>query len=203
MCAPKSAARCTSPEALPLFIRERPDRAPAILSGALHRFIAWIDLPHWVMDGPILSQARSRSKGPLSDQVADAPNSRGQCRSWVASRDSMAIPRTAGIGASRSLSVCIWNGSSCPIPVIARRHPDRLRWGGYLPLAPGVSTVRYPIPERIFDYVSTVRSATAGTCQRRTSCIAALARQFISYGLWCALAAVAPPQSEPGLARSP
>jgi hypothetical protein len=33
--------------------------------------------------------------------------------------------------------------------------------GGSLPLAPGVSTVRYPIPERIFDYVSTVRSATA------------------------------------------
>ena len=26
--------------------------------------------------------------------------------------------------------------------------------GGYLPLEPGVSTVRYPIPERIFDYVS-------------------------------------------------
>jgi hypothetical protein len=47
---------------------------------------------------------------------------------------------------------------------------------------------------------------TAGVrkpAQRRTSCIAALARQFISYGLWCALAAVAPPQSEPGLARSP
>jgi len=39
------------------------------------------------------------------------------------------------------------------------------RPGGYLPLAPGVSTVRYPIPERIFDYVSSVRSATAGTCQ--------------------------------------
>ena len=50
LCAPpKSAARCTSPEALPLFIRERPDRAPAILGGALHRFIAWIDLPHWVV----------------------------------------------------------------------------------------------------------------------------------------------------------
>ena len=29
--------------------------------------------------------------------------------------------------------------------------------------------VRYPIPERIFDYVSTVRSATAGTCQNETS----------------------------------
>src|SRR5258708_6139413 len=40
--------------------------------------------------------------------------------------------------------------------------------GGYLPLAPGVSTVRYLIPERIFDYVSTVQSATAGTCHLRT-----------------------------------
>jgi hypothetical protein len=43
-----------------------------------------------VKDGPILSQARSRSKGPLSDQVADAPNSRGQCRSWVESSRSAA-----------------------------------------------------------------------------------------------------------------
>src|ERR1700747_948091 len=34
--------------------------------------------------------------------------------------------------------------------------------GGYLPFAPGVSTVRYPIPERIFDYVSTVQSAASG-----------------------------------------
>jgi hypothetical protein len=40
--------------------------------------------------------------------------------------------------------------------------------GGSLPLASGVSIVRYPIPERIFDYVSTVRSATAGTCQKTT-----------------------------------
>ena len=38
-----------------------------------------------VKDGPILSQARSRSKGPLSDQVADATKPRGQCRSWIAS----------------------------------------------------------------------------------------------------------------------
>src|SRR5215471_17529557 len=30
--------------------------------------------PSRVKDGPILSQARSRSKGPLSDQVADARN---------------------------------------------------------------------------------------------------------------------------------
>jgi hypothetical protein len=33
--------------------------------------------------------------------------------------------------------------------------------GGFLPLAPGVSTVRYPIPERIFDYVSAVRSGAS------------------------------------------
>jgi hypothetical protein len=40
------------------------------------------------------------------------------------------------------------------------------RWGsargGYLTLALGVSTVRYPIPERIFEYVSTVRSRRPG-----------------------------------------
>jgi hypothetical protein len=29
---------------------------------------------------PIFAPARSRSQGPLSDQVADAPNPRGQCR---------------------------------------------------------------------------------------------------------------------------
>src|SRR5215469_339701 len=45
-----------------------------------------IQLPLRVKDGPILSQARSRSKGPLSDQVADAPNSSGQCRSRVGER---------------------------------------------------------------------------------------------------------------------
>jgi hypothetical protein len=30
--------------------------------------------------------------------------------------------------------------------------------GGYLPLAPGVSTVRCPIPQRTFKYVATVQS---------------------------------------------
>jgi hypothetical protein len=38
--------------------------------------------PRWVRDGPLLSRG-SRSKGPLSDQVADAPEACGQCRSWV------------------------------------------------------------------------------------------------------------------------
>jgi hypothetical protein len=51
----------------------------------------------------------------------------------------------------------------------SRRWFRTAQSGGYLPLAPGISTVRYPIPERIFDYVSTVRSATAGTCQNETS----------------------------------
>ena len=42
--------------------------------------------------------------------------------------------------------------------------------GGYLPSAPGVSTVRYPIPQRTFKYVATVQSVTDETCQFRTSC---------------------------------
>jgi hypothetical protein len=37
--------------------------------------------------------------------------------------------------------------------------------GGYLPLATGVSTVRYPIPQRTFKYVATVQSVTDETCQ--------------------------------------
>jgi hypothetical protein len=39
--------------------------------------------------------------------------------------------------------------------------------GGYLPLATGVSTVRYPIPQRTFKYVATVQSVTDETCQHR------------------------------------
>src|ERR1700746_2113947 len=59
--------------------------------------------PVGVKDGPILSQARSRSKGPLSDQVADAPNPRVQCRSWVDPCRSAPIRRTAVDGAPFSL----------------------------------------------------------------------------------------------------
>jgi hypothetical protein len=40
--------------------------------------------------------------------------------------------------------------------------------GGYLPLAAGVSTVRYPIPQRTFKYVATVQSVTDETCQELT-----------------------------------
>jgi hypothetical protein len=38
--------------------------------------------------------------------------------------------------------------------------------GGLRILPPGVSTVRYSIPERIFDYVSTIQNARAGTGTR-------------------------------------
>src|SRR5262245_25403047 len=55
------------------------------------------------------------------------------------------------------------NGSSCPTPAVRDTGWDRLNWH------PGVSTVRYAIPDRIFDYVSTVRSAPPATCQLLTS----------------------------------
>jgi hypothetical protein len=50
---------------------------------------------------------------------------------------------------------CRWDGASAQL-------------GGYLPLPPGVSTVRYPIPQRTFKYVGTVESVTDETCQLRT-----------------------------------
>ena len=40
---------------------------------------------------------------------------------------------------------------------------------GYLPLAPGVSTVRCPIPQRTFKYAVTVQGVTDETCQEKTS----------------------------------
>jgi hypothetical protein len=41
--------------------------------------------------------------------------------------------------------------------------------GGYLPLALGVSIVRYPIPQRTFKYVAMVQSGTDETCQKLTA----------------------------------
>lgn len=52
-----------------------------------------------------------------------------------------------------------------PLKRPCRRYAGTAQWGGYLPLAFGVSTVRYPILERTFDYVSTVQSVTDETCQ--------------------------------------
>jgi hypothetical protein len=50
----------------------------------MRRFQTISEFSHGLgQERPILSQARSRSKGPLSDQVADATKPRGQCRSWV------------------------------------------------------------------------------------------------------------------------
>jgi hypothetical protein len=36
------------------------------------------------------------------------------------------------------------------------------------PWHPGVSTVRYPIPQRTFKYVTTVQSVADETCQKQT-----------------------------------
>jgi hypothetical protein len=46
--------------------------------------------------------------------------------------------------------------------------PGLAQKGGYLPLATGVSTVRYPIPQRTFKYVAPVQSVTDETCHFRT-----------------------------------
>jgi hypothetical protein len=55
-----------------------------------------------------------------------------------------------------------------PHSCCSRPRSGTAQLGGYLPLAFAASTVRYPIPERIFDYVSMARSAMTGTCQLRT-----------------------------------
>ena len=49
------------------------------------------------------SQASSRSKGPLSDQIADATIPRGQCRNWVELPRSGARAGMTADGASRPL----------------------------------------------------------------------------------------------------
>jgi hypothetical protein len=55
-----------------------------------------------------------------------------------------------------------------PLKRPCRRARAPAELGGYLPLAPGVSTVRYPIPQRTFNYVATVQSVTDETCQQQT-----------------------------------
>src|SRR5215471_16400271 len=66
--------------------------------------------PSRVKDGPILSQARSRSKGPLSDQVADATKPRRQCRCWVERAPPSRVPSdctTTLFASPRCLSDCV------------------------------------------------------------------------------------------------
>jgi hypothetical protein len=55
-------------------------------------------------------------------------------------------------------------GAFRPMPIRAGMAQS----GGYPPLAPGVSTVRYPIPQRTFKYVATVQSVTDERCHFRT-----------------------------------
>jgi hypothetical protein len=54
-----------------------------------------------------------------------------------------------------------------------QRQPVRTAGsGGYLPLVTRVSTVRYPIPQRTFQYVARVQSVTDETCHLRTESLA-------------------------------
>src|SRR4029077_15044512 len=78
-------------------------------------------------DRPIFAPARSRSQGPLSDQVADAPNPRGQCRSWVEPGGSIVVTPTAGIGAQQPFSRGGARVSNAPIPAVRGATTDRLK----------------------------------------------------------------------------
>src|SRR3954469_25612151 len=74
-------------------------------------------------------------------------------------------------GADRTMLMPLWHDGRCPITDLGSAREATARLGGYLPMAPGVSTIRYPIPERIFDYVSTVRSATAERARSRHAAV--------------------------------
>jgi hypothetical protein len=56
-----------------------------------------------------------------------------------------------------------------PLKRLSRQGQRETASGGYLPLAPGASTVRYPIPQRTFKYVATVQVVTDEMCQLLTS----------------------------------
>jgi hypothetical protein len=53
----------------------------------------------------------------------------------------------------------------CPFCDIRDHAVERRRRLATCPWHPRFPPLRYPIPERIFDYVPTVRSATAGTAK--------------------------------------
>lgn len=91
--------------------------------------------PKWVKDGSILSQARSRSKGPLSDKVADAQDACGQSRSWVDKSRTIDVSGTTGIGVtSPSGRVSVKDPSppklqSCRRALVNGIHPIERRSG--------------------------------------------------------------------------
>jgi hypothetical protein len=63
-----------------------------------------------------------------------------------------------------------------PLRDLAGMDCNPAELGGYLPLAHGVSSVRYPIRQRTFTYVGTVQSVTDETCHEPTSASAVLLR---------------------------
>jgi hypothetical protein len=76
--------------------------------------------------------------------------------------------RRSGLGRLDSLTRRHPNGRN-RAQTRCQRQPVRTAGsGGYLPLAPGVSSVRHPIRQRTFKYVATVQSVTDETCQTLT-----------------------------------
>ena len=162
-----------------------------VLLAAHHRILR--DRLHLGADGEELIV----SAGPgifRAARVVGASEATGLPVSFVRAETWLHQDQIADDPAAAASNNQVWSGSPlrgtpCPprvsSPRFCTKKAQSLKWpdfgaptthprspvGGYLPLAPGVSTVRYPIPERIFDYVSTVRSATAETCT-----IAALTR---------------------------
>jgi len=61
---------------------------------------------------------------------------------WV--RRLLAVPRMTGVGASRSLSLCSWNGSSCPKGTGAGGL-KRLRQVGKRTFVPRHDVIMYPV----------------------------------------------------------
>src|SRR5438477_217563 len=128
---------------------------------------------------------------PQSDQIA--PTREDIERLLVFGREVSETPEAhllvhcrAGVSRSTAAAALIlmqanpeWPASSALVAVAAVdsnagpcHHSCRSRYpqgsaqmGAYLPLAPGVSSVRYPIPQRTFKYVAAVQSVTDETCQ--------------------------------------
>jgi hypothetical protein len=118
--------------------------------------MAFDDLPPGLRHAPAIT-VREALTVPAVSVGSPALPTRLQCsrpRSWSASSataivretalrptcvrsgGSIPVPRTAGIDASRSLSVCIWNGSSCPISDLRADGFERLSRVGKLSFVP-------------------------------------------------------------------
>src|SRR6185312_12820787 len=79
----------------------------------------------WGQDRPTFAPVRSRSQGPLADQVADAPNPRGQCRSWVELPHSGQDREGPESGTDPAVTLATDKRGDCPEhDVISQGHGD-------------------------------------------------------------------------------